>query len=51
MLTQPLALVATASLINAASCFGNDGKILVSITGGTPKYWTAVNGSFFAPIL
>lgn len=49
VLTQPLALVATASLINAASCFGNDGKILVSITGGTPKYWTAVNGSFFRP--
>jgi len=49
IITQPTALVANASVINPASCFGNDGKILVSITGGTPKYWTSINGTFFRP--
>lgn len=49
IITQPTALVANASVISPASCFGNDGKILVSISGGTPKYWTSINGTFFRP--
>ena len=46
-LTEPNVLVASANSPVPSTCFGNDGKITVSATGGTTAYQYSINGTAF----
>ncbi|MBI4946189.1 MAG: T9SS type A sorting domain-containing protein [Bacteroidetes bacterium] len=42
-ITQPLAISNNLAITNASSCTGNDGKIVATVTGGTPPYYYSWN--------
>ena len=46
-LTEPAVLVASATSPSPSTCFGNDGTITVSATGGTTAYQYSINGTAF----
>ena len=49
-ITQPDQIVTNFVSVQDASCnAGNDGNIIVSVTGGTPNYTFTVNGSLVTP--